>query len=100
MEMVYKFVPKSDYSDLLTKISSDLRIPQYVTTKAIKTMRDFQSRNTLSGDPKGYAGACLYHACKTIGMPECKAITQSGIATTIKMTEVTIRKRMKEIKQT
>jgi transcription initiation factor TFIIB len=93
----YKFVPKKDHANLLSMVSSDLNIPQNITTRAIKMFKAFKENNVISGDPKGYAGACLYFSCKMeTGFDDAK--TQVDIARAIEMTDVTIRKRAKELK--
>lgn len=94
----YKFVPKNDHADLISKVSSELDIPQPIVTGAIKMFKYFKCfpGNVLSGDPKGYVGACLYCSCKMhTGIEDTH--TQKKIASAIEMTDVTVRKRAKEI---
>ena len=92
----YKFVPKNNHSDLMSKVSSELDIPQPMVTSAVKMFRAFKEKNVLSGDPKGYVGACLYCSCKMhTGMEDIH--TQKKIARAIHMTDVTVRKRAKEV---
>jgi transcription initiation factor TFIIB len=92
----YKFVPKNDHADLMSKVSSELEIPQPIVTGAIKMFKYFKSANVLSGDPKGYVGACLYCSCKMhTGIDDTH--TQKKIAKAIEMTDVTVRKRAKEV---
>jgi len=92
----YKFVPKNDHADLMSKISSELDLPQPMVTSAVKMFKIFKERNVLSGDPKGYVGACLYCSCKLhTGVEDVRV--QKQIARAIHMTDVTVRKRAKEV---
>jgi transcription initiation factor TFIIB len=97
-EFDYKFTIKKDYSTFLSKISDDLSIPYYACTRAIKLFKRLDNELVFSGDPIGYAGACLYHACKKYGEDMSTKVSQKDIASTIGMTEVTVRKRTKEVK--
>jgi len=92
----YKFVPKNDHADLMSKVSSEMNIPQPILTDAIKMFKYFKSSNVLSGDPKGYVGACLYCSCKIhTGADDTRM--QKKIAKAIEMTDVTVRKRAREV---
>lgn len=97
-EMGYKFYPKTDHSKFLTMVGCELDVPQYIMTRAIKWLRTIKENIVMSGDPRGYVGACLYHACKMSDDKRYRRITQSEVASVVKMTEVTIRKRTKELK--
>ncbi len=81
---------------LVFRFGNDLNLPMGVQQCAIKMLIK-ASKNGLQRtgkDPKGLAAACIYIAAKNAAIRR----TQSRIAETAKITEVTLRSRAKQIK--
>jgi transcription initiation factor TFIIB len=97
-EMDYKFTVKTDYAKFLLKVCNGLSMPQYICTDAIKMFKQLKETYVFSGDPIGYAAACLWYAnMKHDDKTPAKQV-QKTIADAVRMTPVTIRKRAKELK--
>ncbi|MBY9019836.1 MAG: hypothetical protein KGD67_02180 [Candidatus Lokiarchaeota archaeon] len=81
---------------LVFRFGNELNLPMVVQKKAIEMLRT-ASTNGLARtgkDPKGLAAACIYIAAKDGAIRK----TQSLVAETAKITEVTLRSRAKQIK--
>ena len=81
---------------LVFRFGNELDLPMKVQKVAINMLRT-ASKNGLARtgkDPKGLAAACIYIAAKDGAIRK----TQSKVAETAKITEVTLRSRAKQIK--
>jgi transcription initiation factor TFIIB len=78
------------------KIIGDIQASMDVRNAAVKLLTDAKKNGLRIGgkDPKGFAGAAIYVAGIEIGEP----LTQGDIAKYARITEVTLRARIKEIK--
>lgn len=86
-------VPAMDPVMLIPKYSDELGLSLEVEKAAAELLNKFSKRMTTSGkDPKGLVAAAIYLASQTLH----EAKSQSRIARTIGVTEVTLRSRYKE----
>ena len=97
-EAGYKFVPKRNYAKFVTSLCSKLGLPQTTCTRAIHIVNDITSNMVISGDPSGVVGGCIYEACKELQGDLNSRRTQMQIAKAIKMTDVTVRRRAKMVR--
>jgi len=89
-------MPVVDSTQLIARISSKLAITEKTKRDAAKVLRGIQERKESSGkDPMGLAAAGLYQACVKNGVP----ITQRDLAEAAGVTEVTIRNRYKNLRE-
>ncbi|MHA1776828.1 MAG: transcription initiation factor IIB [Promethearchaeia archaeon] len=87
-------VPALDPILLVPKYITALQLDNNVEKTAIKIIKHYRKRYNVAGrDPKGILAAALYVASLYHHQPR----SQSRIAKTIKVTEVTLRSRFKEI---
>lgn len=94
-----KFIPKKDYSKYITTLCSKLQYSQATCTMAINLVREMRcNKFVISGNPIGFIGGCLLESCKeTIDGLNAKR-AQQEIAAAIEMTEVTVRRRAKQVR--
>jgi transcription initiation factor TFIIB len=86
-------VPAMDPSMIVPRYISDLNLSLEVEKLTNEILNRFQKRMSVSGkDPKGLVAAAIYLACQKLN----EGISQSKIAKTIGVTEVTLRSRFKE----
>ena len=86
-------VPAMDPVMLIPKYSDELGLSLQVEKAAAELLNKFRQRMTTSGkDPKGLVAAAIYLASQRLH----EAKSQSRIAKTIGVTEVTLRSRYKE----
>ncbi len=79
---------------LIPKAASNLGLSQKIETMIAQVIRAYKKCHLLSGkDPKGVAAAAMYYIIKKRGI----YITQNDIVEELGVTEVTMRKRYKEI---
>ena len=87
-------VPLASATDLIPRLSSDLRLEGRTVKKASEIIKEAEERFvTIGKDPGGIAGAALYIA----GILEEDRRTQREIAQVSRVTEVTIRNRYKDL---
>jgi transcription initiation factor TFIIB len=82
---------------LIFRFGNDLKIPINIQKKALKLFSE-SSKNGLytnGKDPKGFAASAIYLAAK----PTEYRKTQTEVSDTAKITEVTLRTRIKDIKE-
>ncbi len=84
--------PRYLVSRPVTELNLDSRVEK-ITQEILNLYKKMYSFSGL--DPKGIVGAALYFAVKNQDVP----VTQSQIANEVGVTEVTMRKRFKEIKK-
>ncbi|MFW9998708.1 MAG: transcription initiation factor IIB family protein [Candidatus Hodarchaeota archaeon] len=82
---------------LVFKFGNELKIPIKIQKKAVNLLRYSSNRglSTNGKDPKGFAASAIYMAAKSTDHRK----TQSQVSDTAKITEVTLRTRIKEIKE-
>jgi len=86
-------VPAMDPVMLIPKYSAELGLSLNVEKTAAEILNKFGRKITISGkDPKGLVAAAIYLACQK----HKEGKSQSKIARTIGITEVTLRSRYKE----
>ena len=79
----------------IARISSKLDLSEKIKRHAIKVLQEAQENKESSGkDPMGFAATALYVSCIKNG----NAITQRDLADAAGVTEVTIRNRLKGLK--
>ncbi|NVM27552.1 MAG: transcription initiation factor IIB [Candidatus Helarchaeota archaeon] len=82
-------------SQLIAGIVNKLKLSNEVERRTLKILKVARDSNIILGkDPKGVAAAAIYIACMENG----ERRSQSDIATTAGITEVTLRNRYKELK--
>lgn len=87
-------VPTLDPILLVPKYIATLQLNNDVEKSAIKIIKFYRKRYNVAGrDPKGILAAAIYVSCLYHNTPR----SQSRIAKTIQVTEVTLRSRFKEI---
>lgn len=80
----------------LPSFCSDLKAKMIVQKKARAIIKRFKEKENISGkDPKGITAAAIYIASK-----DCQKMTQKEISLVTGITEVTLRKRYKELENT
>ena len=88
-------MPVVDSVQCISRISSNLAIPEKTKRLAAKILKKTQERKESAGkDPMGLAAAALYLSCVKNETP----VTQRDIAVASGVTEVTIRNRYKGLK--
>jgi len=87
-------VPTLDPILLVPKFIATLQLSNEVEKTTIKIISHYRKRYNVAGrDPKGILAAAMYVACLYHNEPR----SQSRIAKTVEVTEVTLRSRFKEI---
>lgn len=87
-------VPNLDPIILVPKYTSALELPNAVEKMAIKIITIYNRKYPIAGrDPKGILAAAIYVAC----LYHKQGRSQNRIAKIVKVTEVTLRSRYKEI---
>lgn len=87
-------MPPVNYFQYLEKISSSLRFDERITRSAMTLMQNILNMGISAGkDPIGLAAAILY----VISQMHSKTIKQAYFANAAGITEVTLRKRSKDI---
>ncbi|MFW9866926.1 MAG: transcription initiation factor IIB family protein [Candidatus Thorarchaeota archaeon] len=83
-------------NQLLIKFGNELNLSMEIQNEALKLLNISSKRGLISTgkDPKGFAASALYLAAKSLGNKR----TQTEIAETAKITEVTLRARIKDIR--
>ncbi len=86
------------YKEILMIGANKLNIPQYVCTQGMKYLVKMVKKIQIGCDPRGYAGGCLYVACKEASKKDKKVRrTQKEVGRSVGMTDITIRNRTKEL---
>lgn len=82
---------------LIFRFGNDLKIPIATQKKALKILVDSSEKglSTNGKDPKGFAASSIYMAAK----PTEHRKTQAEVSDVAKITEVTLRTRVKDIKE-
>ncbi|MHA1727181.1 MAG: transcription initiation factor IIB [Promethearchaeota archaeon] len=89
-------VPSLDPVILIPKYSAELGFSLNVEKTAVKILNIIKKRTSISGkDPKGLVAAAIYLSCQKHN----EGKSQSKIARTIGITEVTLRSRYKEFQK-
>ncbi|MFX1309979.1 MAG: transcription initiation factor IIB family protein [Promethearchaeota archaeon] len=88
--------PSTDPISLIPKYITDLGLNSEIEQLTRKILKAYNSNFSISGkDPKGICAGAIYLACKLKKIE----ITQQQIVESIKVTEVTLRTRYKELKK-
>ncbi|NVM16415.1 MAG: transcription initiation factor IIB [Candidatus Lokiarchaeota archaeon] len=86
--------PNTEPSALIPALIAELQLNHEVEETAKKIVNTFSANFSTSGkDPKGIVAGALYLACKLKGLD----LTQKQIADVVRVTEVTLRSRYKEL---
>ncbi|MBN2230689.1 MAG: transcription initiation factor IIB [Candidatus Thorarchaeota archaeon] len=94
LQFVTPKVPLLSPLDFVTKLSSELHMKPKTVQRTVSILRNAIDRGLTTGkDPSGIVAAALYVA----GILENDRKTQREIATTAKVTEVTVRNRYKDL---
>ena len=89
-------MPVVDSIQLIARISSKLGITEKTKRYAVKVLQEAQERKESAGkDPMGLAASALYLAC----IKNEVSITQRDLAEAAGVTEVTIRNRIKALRE-
>jgi transcription initiation factor TFIIB len=92
-------VPLIDPTKYIVKVANNLNFDEKVKRKALELMEQAQKKNILVGkDPIGMAASILYLVNLAEGQRNLRK-TQTEIAKTAGVTEVTIRNRSKELRK-
>lgn len=95
-----KFVPKKDQSRFVTLLCNKLNLPQATCTRTIQIIKAMKTHKIIiSGNPAGFIGGCLLESCKETVKDVDARHMQGRIAGAIGMTEVTIRRRAKQVRE-
>ncbi len=87
-------VPNMDPVLLVPKYTSALELPNGIEKTAVKIIRIYNRKYPIAGrDPKGILAAAIYVSC----LYHHQSRSQNRIAKVVKVTEVTLRSRYKEI---
>jgi transcription initiation factor TFIIB len=90
-------MPVEDPVKCVSKIASKVDISMQTQRKAFDILKEARKRGMVAGkDPMGLAAASLYVACVLEGEKK----TQKEIAEVANVTEVTVRNRYKNLKET
>jgi transcription initiation factor TFIIB len=94
-ELNLKYKPLTP-EQLIFRFGNDLEIPIMIQKEALKIFsRSFKKGLTINGkDPRGFAASAIYLAAK----PTSHRKTQTEVSDIAKITEVTLRTRIKDIK--
>src|SRR5919202_809809 len=92
-------VPLIDPAKYIVKVANNLNFDEKIKRKALELMEQAQKKNILVGkDPIGMAASILYLVNLAEGQRNLRK-TQTEIAKTAGVTEVTIRNRSKELRK-
>lgn len=90
-------MPVEDPTKCISKISSRVNVSMQTQRRALDILREAKKAGIVAGkDPMGLAAAALYVACVIEGEKK----TQKEIAEVANVTEVTVRNRYKNLKET
>jgi len=90
-------MPTYDPIRCVSKIASKVEVNERTQQRAINVLREAGKKRMIAGkDPMGMAAAALYIAC----VQEGEKKTQKQIAESAGVTEVTVRNRYKDLKET
>jgi len=91
-------IPVVDPVKCVSRIASMVKLSERTQRKAFEILNELkESKNSAGKDPMGLAASTLYLANTMVG-EESHRITQKDIAEAAGVTEVTIRNRIKELK--
>jgi transcription initiation factor TFIIB len=95
-ELNLKYKPVTP-KKLIFRFGNDLEIPLKIQKKALKLYKESSNKGlSINGkDPKGFAASAIYMAAK----PTEHRKTQTEVSDTAKITEVTLRTRIKDIRE-
>jgi len=80
--------------DYIPSVVSKLRLPKQVADRAVELADSaVRERLTIGKNPASFAAACVYLAAKELGLQ----VTEKDAASTVGVTELTLRKRVKEL---
>jgi transcription initiation factor TFIIIB Brf1 subunit/transcription initiation factor TFIIB len=98
-EMDLKYKPITS-KHLIYKFGSDLELPMEIQNEAVKMLKVAKKNGlpTIGKDPRGIAASALYIAARN-SKNRLYHRTQSLVADTAKITEVTLRSRAKDIRK-
>lgn len=89
-------IPLVDPMKCIVKVANILGINEKIKKRAMNIMNEVVKREMTSGKiPMGLAASVLYLSCQLAG----KEVSQASIAAASGVTEVTIRKRLKDLMQ-
>ncbi|MFX1345979.1 MAG: transcription initiation factor IIB family protein [Promethearchaeota archaeon] len=96
-ELNLSFKPIS-IKQLIFKFGNELGLSMEIQKNALKLVSNSskQGLSLIGKDPKGFAASSIYLSAKNSG----KKLTQTEVANAAKITEVTLRARIKELKNT
>ncbi len=82
---------------LIFRFGNELHVPMKIQKNAINLLVHASKKglDRIGKDPKGLAAACIYISARSASI----RITQSHVAVVAKITEVTLRSRIKQIKK-
>jgi len=87
-------MPIDDPVDYVSKIAENTGVSGEAQTLAVQIIREAKHRHiTLGRDPSGLAAGAIYLACKL----KDEKVSQARLAKAAKVTEVTVRKRKREL---
>lgn len=85
---------RQNLTKIVPRFANALGLSARVEQRSIEILGITSEKLALSGkDPKGYVAAAIYLAAKQLGEPR----SQQAVATTLGITEVTLRSRQREI---
>jgi transcription initiation factor TFIIB len=88
-------LPVDDPMKFIPKIATELDISREADKLSIRILKEAKERMVLAGkDPMGMAAAALYMACRASD----ERLTQKAIAEAADTTEVTLRNRLRDLK--
>jgi transcription initiation factor TFIIB len=89
-------VPLVDPMKCIVKVANKLGINEKIKKRAMNIMKEVVKREMTPGKiPMGLAASVLYLSCQMAG----EEVSQASIAAASGVTEVTIRKRLKDLMQ-
>lgn len=91
-ELGLDIVP-ADPSDFVPRFCSKLGLPGCVRGRAYELVKKVVDNNLVKGSPTGVAAACVYLG----SVLEDQKVTQSTICSVVDVSEVTLRKRYKQL---
>lgn len=90
-------MPVQDPVKCVSKIASKVDVSMQTQRRTFDILKEAHKRGVVAGkDPMGFAAAALYVACVLEGEKK----TQKEIAEVANVTEVTVRNRYKNLKET
>lgn len=90
-------IPPVDPVSFVNRYGKEMSLSNNVINRAIQIVREAQNESLVTGrNPRGVVGACLYLAA----LEKNEDITQKKVAEISSVTEVTIRNRFRELRDT